>query len=320
MERKIKGNIKDIPISAVLRSLYQNQRTGTLDIKRQNTLKKIFFQDGQIIFAVSSDINDRIGIYCLKRSLITIKELEESIRIQKNDRIGKTLLNMGAISEKCLISAVQNHLEEIVYSIFSFSDGEYIFTSKDMPNENIKIKKSTGSLIFKGVKRMGQWNTIRKAVGGLETIYCLSDNPIFRYQELRLNTDEQQILKLIDGRVTTSEICEHSNLSDYYTYKTLFGFISCGIIERVHNIISPEPSILKDIAIFLNNISKIDDLKLFNLEESYTKEQLEVRYKQLIQKFHPDKIHRITNREDKINGIKILKRIMKAYEILSKNK
>ncbi len=317
MEHKIEGSLSDIPISAVFRSIYQTQKTGILQIIRQNTIKKVLFQDGHIVFAISSDINDRIGVYCLKRSLITLKELEKSVKVQNEDRIGTTLLNMGAISEKELVKAVQSHLEEIIYSLFSFSDGDYSFFEKEIQSENIKIELSTGSLIFNGVKRMGQWDAIRKAVGDLNAVYCISHNPIFRFQELKLNSEELQILELINGRNTNDQICAHSNLPDYFTYKTLFGFISCGIIERLYKFAKEDDSIISNIEFFYKNLSKIDDFKLMGIKDPYTKKQLDKNYNKLVHKFHPDKIRKLENKEIKAKAIKIIKRLLKAYETLS---
>ncbi len=318
MESSIKGSLTDIPISAVFRSIYQTQKTGILQIIRQNTIKKVLFQDGQIVFAVSSDVNDRIGVYCLKRSLITIKELEKSIASQKDSRIGTTLLKMGAISEKELVKAVQNHLEDIIYSLFSFADGDYCFYEKDIPHENIRIELSTGSLIFNGVKRMGQWDTIRKVVGDLSAVYCISTNPIFRFQELKLNSEELQILELINGRNNNEFICNHSSLPDYFTYKTLFGFISCGIVERVYKFARDDDSLISDIQFVYKNLGMIDDYKLLGLKTSYTGSQLDKNYNKLIHKFHPDKIRKIDDKEIKTKAVRILKRLVKAYEKLSK--
>lgn len=317
MDNKIKGSIRDIPVSALLRSLYHNYRTGVLDIVRHNTIKKLLYQDGQIVFAVSSDINDRIGVYCLKRAFITLHELEQAIKTQKHDRIGSVLLEMGAISEKDLIISVQKHLEEIVYSIFSFSDGEYVFTEKEVPSEKIKIKLSTGSLIFNGVKRMNQWDTIRKVVGGLDSVYCLSNNPIFRYQELKLSGEERHILESIDGNTQNYNICKVSGLSDYLTYKTLFGFISCGIIDRVYKFQSPVNNIIVEIDNFYKDIGRKKYHEIFGLAEAFTKKELEDNYKKMVQKFHPDKLHKITDKEIKIKGIKILKKVLSSYEKLS---
>lgn len=317
MKSLISGTISDTPISAIFRSLYQIQKTGVLTIKRQDTVKQVLFQDGQIIFALSGDINDRIGIYCLKRSLITLKELEQAIMTQKSDRIGKTLLKMGAISKKVLVKAVQNHLTEIVYGLFSYSDGDYSFNEKKIPDENIKVGLSTGSIIFNGVKRMGQWTTIRKTIGDLHSVYCLSSNPIFRFQELKLNSEEMHILESINGKNTIEDICGLSSLSDYFTCKTLFGFISCGIIDRVHSIIKINHGIISEIERLYKDLDKNDDLALFGFtEKNITQKGLEEKYSSLIKMLHPDKLHKIIDKDTKIKGIKILKRVLRGYENL----
>ncbi|HLF87013.1 MAG TPA: DUF4388 domain-containing protein, partial [Nitrospiria bacterium] len=57
----LSGRLKDNDLIAVLRYLNKNKKTGTLNLRRNDQDRSIYMKEGEIIFAMSRYIDDRLG-------------------------------------------------------------------------------------------------------------------------------------------------------------------------------------------------------------------------------------------------------------------
>jgi len=314
----IQGNLQEIPLSATLRSLYETARTGVLRIKRENTIKELWLQKGRIVFARSNDVNDRLGVYLLKQALISVKELEFVLQNKSaTQRIGNLLLDIGALSKPKLLVAIKEHLANIVYSLFSFADGDFQYLPKQIPKERVQITQNTGSLIFNGVKGMTRWKTIHRVVGPLDRVYTLVKEPVFTPDDLELAQAEKLILSDINGMNTNADICMNSTINNFNTYRSLYGFISCGIIEKSSGLLSADRQLKQAIADLYPTLAQADDHALLGVRKDVSQAKLYKQYYSLVQTFHPDKLRTLHNRQLQIKGLKILKRVQQAFERLN---
>ena len=88
------------------------------------------------MFASSNLPNDRLGEILLREGKITVEEYEASIKaITKGKRQGKVLVEMGALSPKDLWEGVQFQVQEIVYSIFQWDEGQFHFEESTLPEK-----------------------------------------------------------------------------------------------------------------------------------------------------------------------------------------
>ena len=312
------GRLSKTPISAIIRSLNETGKTGVLMVKRHTIYVKLFLQQGRITFASTNDDNRKIGIYCLRTGLITIKELEDALANQYDQRIGTVLLKSGAIKKQDLVGAIQNHLREVVYYLFTFGDGSYQFQEQDIPTETIKISASTGALIFRGVMNMRQWDTIRRVVGGLDTVFQLSRSPVFPFQDLLLSADELQVLELINGLNTVADICQHSPLPDFATYTMLMGLLACGVIEKTTLISDSRENLEFRIIKTYAQLQRLTDAELLGLSSGFSRQELFNKYYAMVKKFHPEQIKNLKHKALRSKGVKILSQVQEAFKTLKK--
>jgi hypothetical protein len=78
-----RGTLEEFPLPAVLRPLLQGKKTGPLRNTRGKVTKTLYLSEGRLIFATSTDPDDRLGEMLLRKGLISYRSLEESVRAIK---------------------------------------------------------------------------------------------------------------------------------------------------------------------------------------------------------------------------------------------
>ena len=124
------GNLKTVTFPDLLQLFSAGKKTGTVTIIRGNIKKEIIFKNGNIISASSQDAEeDYLGQLLLKIGRITKNDLQRAVYMHKGSgkRIGQVLVEMKIISREELGLYLKQQVEEIIYNLFSWKEGEFIF-------------------------------------------------------------------------------------------------------------------------------------------------------------------------------------------------
>src|SRR5438128_6725512 len=120
----LEGDLARIQLPDVLSFVSLIRGTGKLTLSRNQLERCIHWKDGEIIFASSNSPEHSLGQFLLRNGKITAEQYDESAkRVGPNMRHGKVLVQMGAISPNDLWWGMKNQALEIVYSLFSWTDG-----------------------------------------------------------------------------------------------------------------------------------------------------------------------------------------------------
>jgi hypothetical protein len=148
-------------------------------------------------------------------------------------RQGTLLVENGSIRSKDLVEGVTEQVQEIVYSLFGWDEGEWEFTPGDLPSrEVIVLRMSTADLIMEGIRRLRTWSRIRAGVGGLEQQYSLATDSASTLASMSLHKDELGLLAALDGVMSIEDICAAAPLSDFTVCRSVFGLWAAGVLDR----------------------------------------------------------------------------------------
>jgi Domain of unknown function (DUF4388) len=231
----VRGSLQQVSLPAILRPIVQSRKTGVLRFTRGEHVKTVYVSEGRLIFATSTDPDDRLGEMLLRKGQISYRALEESVLgIKVGKRQGTILVERGAIRSKDLVEGVGEQVQEIIYGLFSWRDGDYEFVEGSLPSrEVIVLRMSTADLIMEGIRRIQSWSRIREGVGGLEQQYALSAESADLTAAISLQKDELNLIATIDGAVNVEEICGAARQSDFLVCRTVWGLWAAGILDRV---------------------------------------------------------------------------------------
>lgn len=229
------GSLEQTGIPEVLRSLLRPKRTGVLRFTRRKVVKTVYLSGGRLIFATSTDPDDRLGEMLLRKGRISYRALEQSVRaMHAGKRQGTLLVENGTIRSKDLVEGVTEQVQEIIYSLFAWDEGSWEFVPGDLPSrEVIVLRMSTADLVMEGTRRIQAWSRIRAGVHGLEQRYALAPDSSSTLAALTLHRDELALLAALDGVMTLEDICAAARQSDFGVCRTVLGLWATSVLDRI---------------------------------------------------------------------------------------
>lgn len=155
----LSGNIQDTPLPDILEQLRQRKATGTLSVRSGAIVKSIYVKDGQIVFAASTDVHDKLGEILVRSYQLRKENLEHALQLSKKSaglkKLGAILVENGYVTPKDLFSALKTQVKDIIFSLFLWSEGEYHF-EKHLPPDVIHLQINIQELIAEIIRRIQQ--------------------------------------------------------------------------------------------------------------------------------------------------------------------
>jgi hypothetical protein len=236
MENKLlyQDDLRNLPVPEILASIEKWKVPGVLSIDGDPYSKKIFLEDGKIIFATSTDPDERLGEFLLNKGRITQAQYDESVvRLKRGEgRQGKILVDMGVLTPKGLFENVTEQITTTVLSLFNWEQGRVAFEIGDYKkDEMIKIAIPLRKAILDGVKAMWDAKRILGRLGTKTTVFA----PVFDLKDvlaLRLDDQEMKLLQMVDGRKSVYELVTKGPLTQPQNAKLLYVFMVLKLIEK----------------------------------------------------------------------------------------
>jgi hypothetical protein len=227
------GRLEGMNVPDLLWTFCQQDRTGTLHVTQSDYSKTIYFENGQIVFAASSNNDDRLGHRLLRKGLITLDQLAEAVmQLGSGKRLGTLLVEAGNLTPEQLVDGVLSQVEEIVLDLFSWEEGEYRFNEGPLPTEEvITLGMKSGELLLKGIRTIRSFDRIRRSVGAPPACYQLASQWSELLEGMELSAREDQLLdRLREGAASVDAICHEVFLSNFEIYQTLWGLKILGVV------------------------------------------------------------------------------------------
>lgn len=229
------GNLKTVSFPDVLQLLSTGKKTGILSIDSGSRKKEIAFKEGNIIHAKSANANeDLLGNLLLKRGKINKKDLERAIALHKQTgrALGATLIDMELFDRDEVAQCLRMQIEEIVYNLFSWSEGEFSFAEGESPKDNKHtVNLPTMNIIMEGTRRIDEWLEIQKVLPPNDVLLRVKPSPKTNSDQVTLSLDEFKILTVINGERTLHDIVSASPIGEFPTCRALYKLIVSDLVE-----------------------------------------------------------------------------------------
>jgi len=231
----VAGRLQGIGVPDLLWTLCRSGATGVLRITRCDIEKAVYVEEGRIVFATSSDPDDRLGEMFLRRGLVSIDQLDQAISgLSSGKRLGTLLVEAGHLDPDALVHGVLDQVEEIVLDLFEWEDGDYHFEQGALPtDELIKLGMKTGELLLRGIRQLRAFSRIRRSVGALQKVYGVTESWKELLEGVSLTPAERSLVdRLAEGDASLEELCREVFLSNFEIYQTMWALRVLGAVER----------------------------------------------------------------------------------------
>jgi hypothetical protein len=229
--KSFKGDLGSVSLPDILEFLRMTRKTGVLTLKNKGCRKTLYVKDGNVIFASSSLTEDRLGDLLLASARISKEDYTQSVSmLGSKKRQGKILVEIGAITPKQLWEGVQDQIRHIVFSLYNWDGGSFLFSEKNLPRkENITADVSIAELIIEGIRRIKEPEVILSKFLSRDVI--LSRVDFGPKEKTRLQPFEKHVFDLIDAQRSIEDICRDSEIGEIETLKVLYLLLSIGHIK-----------------------------------------------------------------------------------------
>jgi len=233
MSSSLTGNIESHILPQCLLRLHAENETGRLVLKRGTIEKILYARDGSVVFASSTDRDDRLLQWLLRHGHVSLPDLLRGLdmSLRTHRRLGEVLVEAGHLTPQDLIGAIQGQVKEIVCGAFQWTEGTWQFERGVAPGqESITLKRPPLELILEGMRGIDSWARVQEVVGGLNTEFRTTNQAVHLCKMANALPAELEIIAYCEETRTLEEICEKIPLNDYVICKLVWGLLVIGAL------------------------------------------------------------------------------------------
>ena len=219
----------------VLRKIQRGRLSGTLSIFREEQVRQLFFENGELRASRSAREDHRIGATLVRWGYISEKELVETLDVQKKtrQRIDQILVERGLVTRAVVDSEARRQMEQIIFSTLAWPNGAYHFEANTGPAQLDVAVSFSEDVIIEGIRRIPESEQFVDLLGDLKAVPRLTRDPMSS-RAFRMLKDAVDVLDHVDGKTSFEELLKHaSSNSGSAAAKILYSLMFTGLIEAI---------------------------------------------------------------------------------------
>ncbi|MDZ4718211.1 MAG: DUF4388 domain-containing protein [Roseiflexaceae bacterium] len=231
------GNIRDFGLSDFLYLVDRGYKTGCLHLTRGGDTASLYFDKGKLVTATRNNIAAPVADLLIAKGKLTPQQSQHAIQAQRSNggtHIGQVLIQLNYISRDDLQQLLQQHIEESVYTLFGWPEGDFRFEQNQRPETEALVMPTplaVEHLIMEGVRRIDEWGRIKDRIPSTDMIVRFVEQPGEKAKGINLAAEEWRIFARINGKDTLSEIAQKTNMSDFDVCRIVYGFLTAGLVD-----------------------------------------------------------------------------------------
>ena len=225
------GLLAAVSFPALLRLLHGRAFSGRLFLRRDGITKTVIFDDGYPVFARSSAAHDRLGELLLREGRLDDDQLAALMEEQRESRrrLGALLVDHGVVKQGELFPLVRRHVLDIIYSLFSWTSGEFELEAGQADDERIRLEQHPAALIVEGVRRKVGYELLVSRLGGPDTRVRLREGARGRLDDAQLEPDEAELCGLLSGEQTIGGLVSLDLVDELRCYQLIYALQLLGL-------------------------------------------------------------------------------------------
>jgi len=148
------GKLEDLGLADIFQILSVGRKTGALTIRGSKGTALIVFKNGMIVRAETDDLEKSLADNMLQAGLIkdTVLYLAEEVKKKLPSKtIAEILFDLGAVNKSILEQVTRKRIENVVYQILLWKDGDFQFELDDLDIEEKTQLTDLGWELVKGM-------------------------------------------------------------------------------------------------------------------------------------------------------------------------
>lgn len=217
-------------LSDILRGYVLQKWTGMVAIDTKLALKQIYLVKGQIVFARSNLVDDRLGEVIYRDGDLSLDELlTTTAQVSRERKFGQVLVLSGLFDNLKLWHSLKAQVFQIVRSVFMESFVSIAFYPNESPFSEVHFSEGANTFLDKCLGFGAMYRGFEKRVAPNCTIKLLDEQSSFSIYPQ--GTFLGDLLRLINDSKDISDLVKMSKVQPAYTIAALILLSNEGFCE-----------------------------------------------------------------------------------------
>ena len=205
----------------ILALVAQTGWRGELVVLDGDDARSIFFEQGNVVGAVTNVDDERLGSVLYRFGVITDEQRAQIVALtQSGKRFGEAAIELGVLKQDQIYSYISRQIEEIVFATMTVGDGTFFFLDGfDEARLVSRHTVSANALLMDGVTRMDELRYFQQKIPSPEHIPFRAENRGTPSAEF------QVVYSAIDGKLSVGELGRSTGLGEFDTTKALYALV-----------------------------------------------------------------------------------------------
>ena len=205
----------------ILALVAQTGWRGELVVLDGEDTRSVFFDQGNVVGAVTSVDEERLGSVLYRFGVITDEQRAQILAAARSGkRFGEAAIELGVLKQDQIYSYIARQIEEVVFATMTVGDGTFFFL--DGFDEGRLVSRHTVSanaLLMDGVTRMDELRYFRQKIPSVEHTPHRIENRGTPPEEF------QAVYAAIDGKQSVGDLGRTTGLGEFETTKALYALV-----------------------------------------------------------------------------------------------
>ena len=233
----LKGNLRDFSTTQLLNLVHLARKTGALQVERDTQNTELFFREGKLIYATMTGYDGLLTSMLVKGNKLSSEQaraIQERARERNDKRLAMILIQNGYISKEDIVQSVTQYVLDIIYRLFSWTDGQFFFAPEKVPNKNcVTVPIDLGNVIMEGSRRIQEWERLQDQLPDLDMALKFTDQPDAKLRNISLSAEEWKVISYVKPANSIRKIAQANNMSDFQIRRIVYGMLQAGLVELI---------------------------------------------------------------------------------------
>jgi hypothetical protein len=233
---RVLGTLDDVDAPLLLGRIFNAGTTGRLVVGSGAVERTIYFEAGRPVFAASNNPDDRLIAMLVRNGRVTAAQHQTALEAARlsGRKMGALLVDLGVLETSDLLPAIRQHYEDLVFSLFPWTAGEWRIEPGVMASPSqIRLLRHPATLVRQGLHRAYAPERMWERLGSRKNVFTvdLSGRAPDVLDALVTSAAERRLPMLFDGVRPLAEVVRLGGLSEQVSLELVFTLHAFGLLR-----------------------------------------------------------------------------------------
>lgn len=228
----LQGTLNDFSLPDVFSLLALTKKSGALRVAKDHTDGRVYFRDGAICLALSDAKRVPLVARLVSAGLVDEAQLRAMVDEHSGSSLAVTeaLLTSGQVEDRVLGALLREQIVDAVFELMRLQEGDFSFDASE-PGLSRGVALSVVEVVGEASRRLEEWQTISSRIASRHAVLAMVPAGADTREGITLANEQWDLLALIDGRRTVSEVVELTGKGEFATCRVLGDLVDAGLVE-----------------------------------------------------------------------------------------